>query len=77
MIRTQIYLTDEQRTEIAALSNAFGKKQSELIREAIDLLINQKGKKRRETVLFKAAGLWKDRRNLPDFKAIRSEWDRQ
>ncbi|MDA3915705.1 MAG: ribbon-helix-helix domain-containing protein [Deltaproteobacteria bacterium] len=77
MIRTQIYLTDKQRTEIAALSNTFGKKQSELIREAVDLLINQKGRKRREAILSEAAGLWKDRRNLPDFKAIRSEWDRQ
>ncbi|MCD4718625.1 MAG: ribbon-helix-helix domain-containing protein [Desulfobacula sp.] len=77
MIRTQIYLTDKQRTEIAAISNAFGKKQSELIREAVDLLINQKGRKRRKVVLLEAAGLWKDRRNLPDFKVIRSEWDRQ
>jgi hypothetical protein len=77
MIRTQIYLTDKQRTEIAAISNAFGKKQSEIIREAVDLLITLKGRKRREAILSEAAGLWKDRRNLLDFKAIRSEWDRQ
>ncbi|MBW2739126.1 MAG: ribbon-helix-helix domain-containing protein, partial [Deltaproteobacteria bacterium] len=39
MIRTQIYLTDRQRSELTAISQTFGKKQSELIREAVDSLI--------------------------------------
>ncbi|MCK5098042.1 MAG: CopG family transcriptional regulator [Desulfobacteraceae bacterium] len=77
MIRTQIYLTDRQRAELAAISNVFGKKQSELIREAVDRLIDQKSLNRREIVLREAAGIWKDRKDLPDFKSIRSEWDRQ
>ena len=76
MIRTQIYLTDRQRSELAALSKTLGKKQSELIREAVDRLIEQVGSSRREAVLREAAGIWKDRRDLPDFRAIRAEWDR-
>ena len=77
MIRTQVYLTDRQRAELAAISNAFGKKQSELIREAVDHLIDQKSPNRREIVLREAAGIWRNRKDLPDFKTIRSEWDRQ
>jgi len=76
MIRTQIYLTDRQRSELAAISNTLGKKQSELIREAVDRLIDQTGHSRREIVLREAAGIWKDRTDLPEFKAIQAEWDR-
>ena len=76
MIRTQIYLTEHQRNELATIAKSFGKKQSELIREAIDRLIDQTGKNHRERVLREAAGIWKDRTDLPDFKSIRSEWDR-
>lgn len=76
MVRTQIYLTERQRDELAAIAKAAGKKQSELIREAVDRLIDQEGSSRREAVLREAAGIWKDRKDLPDFKAARAEWDR-
>lgn len=76
MIRTQLYLTERQRDELAAIAKIAGKKQSELIREAVDRLIDQEGRNRREAVLREAAGIWKDRTDLPDFKATRAEWDR-
>ncbi len=77
MVRTQIYLTKHQREELAAISKAAGKKQSELIREAVDRLINHSMHSRREAVLREAAGIWKNRTDLPDFKAARAEWDRK
>ena len=76
MVRTQIYLTERERDELKAIAKASGKKQSELIREAIDRLIDQAGTRRRDMVLREAAGIWKDRTDLPDFKAIRNAWDR-
>ena len=76
MVRTQIYLTDHQRDELAAIAKTVGKKQSELIREAVDRLIADEGHTRRKAVLREAAGMWKDREDLPDFRATRSEWDR-
>ena len=48
----------------------------ELIREAVDRLIDEAGCDRRETVLREAAGIWKDRTDLPDFSATRAGWDR-
>jgi len=76
MIRTQIYLTDRQRSELAVIAKNLGKKQSEIIREAVDRLIDQAGHSRREMVLREAAGIWKDRTDLSDFSVIRDEWDR-
>lgn len=76
MVRTQIYLTEHQRDELAILAKSAGKKQSELIREAIDRLINQSGSSHRELVLRETAGIWKDRTDLPDFRKMRAEWDR-
>ncbi len=76
MVRTQIYLTERQRAELAAIAKTAGKKQSELIREAVNRLIDQSGRSRREAVLRDAAGIWKGRKDLPDFKATRAEWDR-
>jgi hypothetical protein len=76
MVRTQIYLTEQQRDKLAAIAKTVGKKQSELIREAIDRFIDQVSSSRRELVLREAAGIWKDRTDLPDFNTIRVEWDR-
>ncbi len=77
MVRTQIYLTERQRDELVAISKAAGKKQSELIREAVDRLVNQSSHSRREAVLREAAGIWKDRTDLPDFNSTRAQWDRK
>ena len=76
MVRTQIYMTKSQRDGLKAVAKAMGKKQSELIREAIDRLIEEVSGGRRETVLREAAGIWKDRKDLPDFRAVRAGWDR-
>ena len=76
-MRTQIYLTKKERDALVALAKATGKKQSELIREAVDRLIEQSDAQRRKAVLEKVAGMWEGRDDLPDFRAIRKEWDRR
>ncbi len=77
MVRTQIYLTREERDSLAALARATGKKQSELIREAVDQFVEKSGAQRRRALIKKGAGIWKDRNDLPDFRALREEWDRR
>lgn len=77
MVRTQVYLTERQREALAALARSGKKKQADLIREAIDRLIDQESRTRREEILHQTAGLWKDRTDLPDYEAIRAGWDRQ
>ncbi len=76
MLRTQIYLTERQRTEIAAIANQSGRRQSEIIREALDRFIEEKGSRRREAVLREAAGIWRNRPDLTHLAALRRGWDR-
>ena len=58
MVRMQIYLTEEQRAAVAAIADHSGKRQSEVIREAVDRFIEQKSRGRREAILREAAGIW-------------------
>ncbi len=76
MVRTQIYLTETEREALVNLAQNTGKKQSELIREAIDQFIERSKSSYRETILKRTAGIWKDRNDLPDFGKMRAEWDR-
>ena len=64
MVRTQVYLTEEERIGLNNVSKATGKKQSELIREAIDRFLDSAEGNRRDTILKEAAGMWRDRRDL-------------
>ncbi len=76
MVRTQLHLTDNQRKGLAALARSTGKKQADLIREAVDRLISQFNVGRRNAALDRAAGMWANRDDLPDFDALRQELDR-
>ncbi|NBF40678.1 MAG: ribbon-helix-helix domain-containing protein [Spirochaetes bacterium] len=76
MVRTQVYLTEEERAGLDDVSEATGKKQSELIREAVDRFLELEAESRRDAVLQEVAGLWRDRDDLPDFGAVRRSWDR-
>ncbi len=76
MVRTQIYLTEEERGSLSALARATGKKQAELIREAVDQFVELASGSRREAVLNQAAGIWRERKDLPDFAKIRQSLDR-
>ncbi len=76
MVRTQVYLSDRQRAKLAMIAKKTGKKQSEIIREAIDSLIDKNVHAEQKAALKAAAGIWKDRPDLPDYRENRSEWDR-
>ncbi|AKJ64684.1 ribbon-helix-helix domain-containing protein [Kiritimatiella glycovorans] len=76
MFRTQVYLTEEERCGLAQMVEFTGRKQSQLIREAVDQFLYQARELRAEHTLNKASGLWCNRDDLPDFDEIRRSWDR-
>ena len=74
--RTQIYLTIEEQEALAALARQSGRTRSELIREAVDVLVRATSGATRAEMLAAGRGLWAGRRDLPDFAALRRELDR-
>lgn len=76
VIRTQIYLTRRQRDRLAAIAGSSNRRQSELIREAVDRFLEQHGRDRRQSVLRAAAGIWKDRADRLSLRGLRNTWDR-
>jgi len=76
MVRTQIYLTEEQQRTLRELAGRTGRKQSELIREAIDQYVTRGTSVDYGELVQHGAGLWRDRADLPDFGRVRGEFDR-
>ena len=76
MVRTQIYLTDDENTAISRLSSDSGQGKSEVIRQAIDEFIERRDTTNRLRKLRAARGIWKDRADVPDVRRMRAEFDR-
>jgi metal-responsive CopG/Arc/MetJ family transcriptional regulator len=76
MVRTQIYLTEEEHRELHRLSKRQGSSLSEIIRTAIDHMLSQQQSVNRVEAMRLARGIWKSRTDLPDFGRQRREWDR-
>lgn len=77
MRRTQIYLTEKQLKALKTLRERLGCSQSDIIREAIDRLVAQYQEGNRLDLLRQARGIWADGADLPDFRALRLELERQ
>ncbi len=75
MIRTQIYLTEEEHRGISELAKSTSKRQSEVIREAIDEYLTRKKPEDKLAKIRRARGIWKDRSDL-DLAKVRSGFDR-
>lgn len=76
MLRTQVYLTEQEQYALRDIAGRTGKSQSALIREAVDRMIEQAGANSRNRIMAEAAGMWQNRDDLPDFAALRCESDR-
>ena len=67
MVRTQIYLTEQEQSALRTISDNTGRSQSELIRIAVDRLIEETQSTDRGEILGAAAGLWADGAGRADF----------
>ena len=78
MVRTQIYLTDEQKLRLDRLAAASGKRQSEMIREALDGYLAARGAQDWKEAFTAVRGMWAGRDGLDDLvRGLRAEWERR
>jgi predicted DNA-binding protein len=69
MVRTQIYLTEEQKRQLDRLAGSSGRKQSEMIREAIDGYLADRDPKDWKEAFEAVRGMWADRDDLDELYA--------
>lgn len=74
MTRTQIYLTSTEAQGIARVAAETGRKQSEVIREAIDQYLLRLGPQDRLSRLREARGIWSD--HEISIESIRGDFER-
>ena len=75
-MRTQVYLTEEQDRGLKGLAESSGRKQSELIREAVDRLLTEQRPKDWRAALESVRGMWADRDDLDELYAdMREGWE--
>lgn len=58
------------------LSRETGQSPEDIVREALELVADRHRLARRRERFARAAGIWKDRDDLPDFERMRREFDR-
>ncbi len=74
MIRTQVYLTEEEKRGLETAARARGVSQSDLIRQAIDKLLASTGVFDKSAILEDIAGVWASRKDLPEIRDLRTGW---
>jgi hypothetical protein len=77
MVRTQIYLTEIEKSSIESVALAQGVSQSDFIRKAIDELLAKTGKIHKAEILDEIAGVWSDRNDIADIRDLRTGWRRR
>jgi hypothetical protein len=77
MIRTQIYLTREEKAGLESVALARGKRQSEIIRTAVDDLLARQSTINKPEILDEIAGIWATRKDIPDIRKMRAGWRRR
>jgi hypothetical protein len=66
MVRTQIYLTQDQKRRLEQMAAATGKRQSDLIRAALDDYLAQHRATNWKDALEACFGMWADRTDVAD-----------
>jgi len=63
MQRAQVFLRDDQKKSLRTIAARTGRKQSDLIRSGVDLLIEKEKQRVQDwkSALINARGIWKDR----------------
>ncbi len=76
MIETPISLTEKESESLQFLARQMGKTPNELIKEAVAKLLNQFDEETLRKNRMAAAGIWRDRDDIPDLREMRCSAER-
>lgn len=76
MVKKQIILEEEKASQLKAVAMRTGKTESELLHEAVERYLDDLESEKKMHDFMSAFGIWKHRRDLPDFKKIRKSLER-
>lgn len=76
MVTAQITLSNAEGAALQEMTKSTGKTQDALLHEAVQQFLAPVPPDDRLSLLRQARGIWKDRTDLPDFRALRAELDR-
>lgn len=71
-----IELSDQEREELSRVARITGKSEDQLVREALNQLVNKFRNGNHLVSMSKGKGIWKDRADLPSIEDLRSESNR-
>ena len=74
MIRTQIYITEEEKNGIESVAISQGISQSKFIRLAIDDLLIKSITIDKSAILDEIAGIWSNKKEIPNIRDLRTGW---
>jgi hypothetical protein len=77
MVRTQVYLTEKEKSSLESVALQKGVSQSDLIRQAIDELLGKTGVIDKTSIIDGVAGIWSERKDLVDLRDLRAGWRRR
>ncbi|MEX2602423.1 MAG: CopG family transcriptional regulator [Balneolaceae bacterium] len=76
MKRTQIYISEHLQEKLERASKERRSSKSEIIREAITEYFERHSESERARKLQKGAGMWKNKKEIPDLLQLRDEMNR-
>lgn len=75
MVRKSVTLSDDEDKALKALALKMGKKEGELLKEAVGKYIDQAQQEKKLENLMGICGLWKNRKDVPNLKELRKSRD--
>ena len=76
MKRTQIYIPEHLQQKLESLSKSRGRSKSAIIRDAVVQYLEQLSDAERKNRLRAGAGMWKNKKDIPDIAKLREEMER-
>jgi metal-responsive CopG/Arc/MetJ family transcriptional regulator len=76
MKRTQIYIPEHLQKKLETLSKRRGSSKSAIIRDAVFQYIEHQSGEERTEIMRRSAGIWKNKKDIPDISKLRREIDR-